>query len=144
MFASTLCRDIPVYGYFVRELGLCNPDDDLLLAWGAVLLEARAPAEAPGGVGEVTFEAATDRVTAALQGSALQVNTHQVSLLLVDAATGSAVTLPYGLATTRSTEPFEGLTSVTLAFEPGTVPARVRAYLMVGIYPAAVETLEIP
>ncbi len=144
VFASTLCRDIPVYGYFVRELGLCNPDDDLLLAWGAVLLESRGTAGAPAGVGEVAFAVADDHVTATLAGSSLTPASALVSLLLVDAATGRPVTLPYGLDTTRATAADGTLTGVTLPFEPGSVPARVRAYLMVGTYPAAVATLDLP
>jgi len=144
VFARTICADIPLYGYFVRQLGLCHPDTDVLLAWGAMILEARPGAQAPEGLGTVAWEATASGVTATLTGSTIDPSEHQTGLLLIDAATGAPLTLPYGLDLERTTTEAGTLATLHLPYERAAVPDTIRAYLMVGTYPAARAELTVP
>jgi outer membrane protein assembly factor BamB len=144
--ATTRCGDVPLYGLFMRKMGLCHPDTDLMVTYGAALLEpyqGGTPAP-PEGVGTVTFQAAGDHVTATLSGSTLQAAGHTLGLLLVDAGTGAPVSLDYGKSLARTANPDGSVASVTLSFKREAVPDRVRAWLMVDTWPAARAELAIP
>ena len=88
--ALTPCAGITFYGPFFQQLGYCNPDTDILNAFGGAEL---APYEggvqsAPAGVGTIAFAADAGGITATLTGSSLRPETHSVAIALVDAATG--------------------------------------------------------
>jgi outer membrane protein assembly factor BamB len=145
--ATTVCGQIPLYGPFLRELGLCNPDSDVLLAYGAALLRAHEGGvqQAPQGVGGVTFALTERGVEATLEGSALRLDEHSLAVLLVDADSGSPVSLDYGPRMVREADAQGRASRVALPLRPGDVlPARVRAYLMVDAYPAARAELDLP
>jgi len=144
--ATTRCGDVPLYGVFMRKMGLCHPETDLMVTFGAALLEPYQGGvqQAPTGVGTVTFQAAADRVQATLEGSALKAGEHTLGLLLVDAGTGAPVSLDYGHSLARAANPDGTAASVTLSFKREEVPDSVRAYLMVDTYPAARQTLDLP
>ena len=65
-------------------------------------------------------------------------------VLLVDAQTGLPVSLDYGLVTTRTAGSSGTLAGVSVDLTGKTLPAMVRAYLMIDTYPAAVTTLAPP
>src|SRR5262249_32746560 len=139
---SALCGDITFYGTFLRQLGFCNPQTDLLSTVGAAELRpyAGGAQTPPVGVGTVSFAAAADGVTATFApDTALRADTQSVSLLLVDPATNRPVGLDYGFATTRTTKADGTLATVRAAYEPGAVTGDLRAYLMVDAYPAALS-----
>src|SRR5262249_3222577 len=95
LVVQTVCGDITLYGPFLRILGLCNPQTDVLLAWGSVMFAphgggTQAP---PAGVGQVTFAGDAAAVTATVTGSGLRAGEHSLALLLVDPATGAPISL---------------------------------------------------
>ncbi len=141
---STICSDIQLYGPFVAMLGLCNPQTNLLLVSGGVLLTPHpTPPVAANALGAVTWSVDGAQLRATVAQTAIRPDTHAVGILLVDAATGAAVSTSYGLATTRTTKADGSLASVTLTLS-GTEPKSVRAYLMIDTYPAAQATLALP
>ena len=74
-----VCADIQLYGPFLGDLGLCNPDTGLLLVSGGLKIRAFGDgvAHAPAGrVGSVAFATAPMDVTATLTGSALVATSH--------------------------------------------------------------------
>lgn len=143
---SALCEGITFYGTFLRQLGFCNPQTDVLSTVGAAELRPHEGGiqQPPAGVGGVAFAPASDGVTATLTGSTLRADEHSVALLLVDDATGRPVPIDYGFATMRTTAPDGTVASVRVTFEPGQFPGTVRAYLMVDAYPAFRQTIVIP
>jgi outer membrane protein assembly factor BamB len=141
---STICMGIPTYGLFLQKLGLCNPTSDVLAVSGAANFTRYADAAAPAGVGTVAFSATTDAVTATLTGTTLPLAEHVAAVLLVDAATGKAVTLDYGLQTTRKADAGGVLQSVSVAITGKTVPPQARVYLMIDMWPAATATIAVP
>jgi hypothetical protein len=152
---KTKCQNIPFYGPFLAELGFCNPTTDVLDVFGATNIRPHGSgvATAPAGVGGVTFTqaggwlgglATNPSVTATIAGSSLRASEHAFGLLLADADSGRPLSLKYGLpaTTTRTTTAAGDIASVTVNFPESMRPARLRAYLMVDTYPAAVQTLE--
>lgn len=144
--ARTVCGEIDFYGEFLQRLGYCNPTTDLLtVAGGAELRPHREAVQSPpSGVGEVSFRADFDGVTAELTGSELRPGRHNLGLLLIDARTGQPLPLGYSTATGHTVTSAGTLASVRVAFAPGEVRGAVRAYLMVDTYPAAVGALDVP
>src|SRR5262249_43054846 len=140
------CAGISFYGPFLRELGFCNPQTDILDVFGGAELHrfGSGVATPPAGVGSVSFAATHDSVRATLDGSSLRLADHLVSILLVDADGGRPVSLDYGFITQRSAGPAGALLSVEVPFGDHPVPASVRAWLMVDDAPVAVATLQIP
>ncbi len=141
--ATTTCGDIDFYGAFLQRLGLCNPETDSLVAFGAALFDATADRVTvmPEGVGVVSFELTDGAVVATLTDTSLRASEHATALVLVDAANGSVVPLPYGLDV-RRTETDDGLVaSVRLPLGDTTMPDEVRAWLMVDSYPTASAVL---
>jgi outer membrane protein assembly factor BamB len=144
--ALTPCAGITFYGPFFQQLGYCNPDTDILDAFGGAELTpyeggVQSP---PDGVGTVAFTADATGVTATLTGSSLRPETHSVAVLLVDGATGGPLFLDYGSTTMRTTGPDGTIASVHLPLAAGQVTGTVRAHLMVDAYPAAMGAVTIP
>jgi hypothetical protein len=134
-----VCGGITFYGQFLRQLGFCNPQTDLLAVFGGAELApfGTGVQTAPAGVGTVTFARDAGAIRATLAGTALRPDTQVVSVLAIDAATGVALPLDYGYATVRTTHPDGTLATVRVPWGTVTPPAALRAYLMVDAYPAA-------
>lgn len=143
LLVSTTCSSIELYGPFLKTLGLCNSQTDILSVFGAALLRQHETGvqQAPTGIGDVTFAVEGDTVVASIAGSGVQLDEHSLGLLLVDAASGSPMSLDYGLSTSRDAADDGTVSKVTLDVEGVTLPSEVRAYLMVDTYPAAMGTL---
>jgi hypothetical protein len=92
----------------------------------------------------VSFQATTDAVTATLTGTSLKASEHVASVLLVDATTGSAVSLDYGISTAVTADSAGLLSTVSVPIKGVSVPSPVRAYLMIDTSPVATRTLPIP
>jgi outer membrane protein assembly factor BamB len=143
---STICAQVPMYGLFLQQLGLCNPQTDVLTVFGASNLHPWNGGKLlpPTGVGQVAFTGSlASGVTATLTGSSLKLADHVYGVAIVDATTGAPVTLDYGLSTVRKADGGGILQSVTIPFGSATVPQGVRAYLMLDTYPAASATLTL-
>ncbi len=141
-----VCSGITFYGPFLRALGFCNPQTDVLDVFGGAELRPYqgGVAAAPAGVGTVSFAAQSGAVTATLVGSTLQASEHRLGILLIDAVTDNPVPLDYGYSTQQSADEAGDLETVSVTFARDQVPGQVRAYLMVDTYPAAVATVAIP
>ena len=144
--AEARCGEIDFYGGFLQDLGYCNPNTDLLDVFGAAELRpyGEGTQAAPAGVGTVHFEASYDHITATFGGSQLRGDEHNVGLLVIDAATGRPLPLPYANGTAQTAAPDGTLAAVSLSFPPGVVRGEARVYAMVDTYPAAVSTLRFP
>jgi hypothetical protein len=145
LVVSTQCKDIQLYGPFLSQLGLCNPDTGALLVSGGLLVRpwGSGVVHAPAGVGTVQFAVTATSVIATLTGSSMKTADHALGVLLVDAATGKPLSLGYGLATTRTSNSDGTVATVTVALPAGTAGA-FRAYLMVDTYPAARADVTLP
>jgi hypothetical protein len=144
LVGSTTCANVPTYGVFLEELGLCNPQTNQIAIVAASNVTYAGSQSVPAGVGTVALAATSSSVTATLTGSTLQASAHVLSVLLVDATTGSPVALPYALGTVVTPAADGTLASVSVPFNGATVPASARAYLMVDTGPVANATLTIP
>ena len=145
LVVSTQCMDIQLYGPFLSQLGLCNPDTGALLVSGGLLVRPwqGGVVHAPAGVGSVSFAVTPTTVVATLTGSSIKTSDHALGVLLVDAATGVPLSLGYGLATTRTSNADGTAATVTVTVPAGTAGA-FRAYLMVDTYPAARGDVTLP
>lgn len=150
---KTKCNNIEFYGPFLAKLGFCNPRTDLLNVYGSTDIRPHqgGVASAPAGIGTVKFAltrgwfggAATNPyVTATLTGTSLKLADHSYGVLLVDAATGKPVSIKYGLATARTATSTGNVETVSVNFLESLRPAKMRAYLMVDTYPAAMGLVE--
>jgi outer membrane protein assembly factor BamB len=144
LIGSTKCASVPTYGTFLEGLGLCNPQTDLIAFVAGANVLYHGPQTTPAGVGTVALTATADGVTATLTGTSLVAADHLASILLVDATSGSSVTLGYALDTVRTPAADGTLASVNVPFKGATVPASVRAYLMIDTAPVASATLAVP
>jgi outer membrane protein assembly factor BamB len=133
--ARTACDGIPFYGAFLRRLGFCNPDTDVLNVFGASLLEPRGTATPldPGPV-EVALEEGMLRATLS---PPFAPGDHRLALLAVDTQTDAPVPLPYGTHT--RVEAADGV--VTISVPAAGLPSEARVWLMVDCWPAAVVSL---
>lgn len=142
---STVCGGIDFYGPFMQQLGLCNPQTDVILFAGAATFKPYVAASgAPIAVGDVSFAATKDAITATLTGATVKPDEHLAAILVVDAATGKPVTLGYGLDTTRTTTSNGALATVSVPTTGHTLPASMRVYLMIDAASAAKGTLTAP
>ncbi len=143
---STVCAGVPMYGPFLEQLGLCNPQTDMLVVLGGANmgLYNGGTQQAPTGVGAVSFTATATAISATISGSSIVLADHVASILMVDTSTGLPVSVDYGLVTTRTAAADGTLATVSVDVTGKTLPAQVRAYLMVDTYPAAVSTLSPP
>jgi outer membrane protein assembly factor BamB len=144
--AKTICGEIAFYGPFLQLLGYCNPDTDLLEAFGAAELRpfqggVQSP---PRGVGEVSFTATASSVRAELSGSTLRADEHNFGILLVETATGRPVAINYTASTTVEASGDGTIAAVMLVLPKDQEAVDVRAYLMVDAYPAFRDVLSIP
>ena len=137
LVVSTHCQDIQLYGPFLGDLGLCNPDTGTLLVSGGLEIRPFAGAAIHAAA---AFAIAQKKVTATLTGSSLVAKDHTLSVLLVDAATGKPVSLDYGLATTVTANSDGTVATVEVQLTK-TLTGTYRAYLMVDAYPAAKSTV---
>jgi hypothetical protein len=134
---SAVCGRIDVYGPFLQQLGLCNPQTDVIRVLGAANVARRTDLAPPPAAGSVTFAKTTDAtgavsaIVATVAGSHVRPDEHLAAILVVDPATGQPVTLPYGTGTTRASAPDGTLASVTLPTQGTAIPPMARAYLMV-------------
>ncbi|MBW1876978.1 MAG: PQQ-like beta-propeller repeat protein [Deltaproteobacteria bacterium] len=133
--ARTACDGIPFYGVFLRRLGFCNPDTDVLHVFGASLLEPRGMAT-DIDPGPVEMGLAEGRLQATLSPP-FALEDHRLALLALDAETGAPVPLAYGTHT--RVEASDGV--VTVSVPATSLPPEVRVWLMVDCWPAAVVSL---
>lgn len=140
--ATTRCGGIPLYGPFLRTLGLCNPSTDLLIAYGAALLTVWNPAlEADTDLGDLAIELVERRLVATFSTPVLPLDEHSVSLLLAD-ADGLPVSLDYGPARRTETDEAGRLVSVSLPV-PASLAGEFTAYLIVDTVPLASAPLTL-
>lgn len=145
---STVCETVPFYGLFLQTLGLCNAQTDELTVVGAANLRAapvvtkkNAPAAAAAFLESAAVMTEGDLVRATLTGSRILGRDHVTSLLLVDAETGKPVTLDYGVDTTRTSDAAGNVTTLAIARKGKTLPAKVRAHVIVDTTLAATVAL---
>ncbi|HEY2515273.1 MAG TPA: PQQ-binding-like beta-propeller repeat protein, partial [Polyangiaceae bacterium] len=144
LIGSTKCAGVPTYGTFLENLGLCNPQTDAISFVAAANLAYHGAQPTVSGVGTVAFAADATGVTATMTGSTLQLKDHLVSILLVDATTGSPVVMGYALDSVRTAAPDGTLATVKIPYNGHTHPANVRAYVMVDTVAAATSALALP
>jgi hypothetical protein len=135
----TLCSGITFYGPFLKLLGLCNPETDILDVFGGSNLrpyEGGVPPIPPLPTG-VTFAVRDGALTARVGGDSVPLAEHAVGLLAVDAATGEPLPLDYGYTMERVADANGLLREVRIPLGSVALPPEVRAYLMIDTYPAA-------
>ncbi len=142
---SAICSKIKMYGSFLKALGLCNPQTDMLLVAGAILVE-------PDGVGSVqcpalaqtpTFTISANEAAVTLEGSSLKVAEHRYALLVVDVATGSPLPLDYGLDTVVEADDQGFVRRVEVKLPVTPLLGSVRVHLMQDTCSIASETLAV-
>ncbi len=143
---TSTCSTIAFYGTFLQQLGFCNPTTDQLVAFGAALIRPVGSGiqHAPTGVGTATGLRTPTTVRFTLAGGTLSATQHRLGILLEDAANGTPLPLSYGPKTAQASDAQAHLTSVTLDVASAKLPTKVRAWLMVDTYPAAVTELTLP
>lgn len=128
---SAICGNISFYGPFLQELGLCNPQTDVIRVLGASNSSRRTDLPSVPAVGAAVFSSANGALTATVTGSSVKPAEHLVGVLAVDASTGQPVSLQYGTQTTRTTNADGTLATVSVPTKGVTLPAQMRVYLMV-------------
>ena len=143
--ASLVCADLGFFAPYLRDLGFCNPDTDILNAYGAINLTpyAGGTQSTPAGLGNVTLSAVSNLAQAAFSGSSLKASEHSFGILMIDPATNRPVALDYGLETRKNASANGTIESVGITYENNDVPTQARVYLMVDAYPAAKATLTL-
>ena len=144
---ETICADIPVYGDFLRDLGLCNPNSDVLIARGAALLSPHegGSAMSPGLFTDAVFSVENGHIVAALTESRIDPDAHYVGLMLIDDITGEPVAIDdIGAKTTLNMDATGNVSRVRLRLDAALSGRQVRAYLITETYPAASATLALP
>jgi len=137
---SSVCGDIPFYGPYLQQLGLCNPQTDVVQFLGAANVQERSDLVAPSGVGQVAFSETSSALVATLTGSSVVAADHVVALLAIDASTGAPVALPYATSTAVTANSDGTLASVSVPTS-GTLPASIRTYLMIDTFVGAKGTV---
>jgi outer membrane protein assembly factor BamB len=138
---SAVCANINFYGPFLEQLGLCNPQTDVVRFLGAANVATRTDLQPPPPVGTVTFDSTSSAITATVTGSSVNINDHLAALLVIDPTTSAPVTLGYGLGTTRTSAPDGTLTGVSVPTTGATIPPGAVVYLMIDTTVAAMGTL---
>jgi outer membrane protein assembly factor BamB len=134
--AKTICGDINFYGPFLQMLGYCNPITDILNAAGAAELRrweggVHTPPDGAGRIAALLLDAGA--LTVEVADSNLRLAEHSVGVLLVDAATNTAVALDYTQRTTVTAAPDGTVQSVRLALERP-LSGDFRVFLMVDVF----------
>ncbi len=139
----TVCGGITFYGQFLRQLGFCNPQTDVMNVFGAAELHVHpaSPLGPPNGVGTVAFAASSEAIVATLGESSLRPESHQLGLLAIDPATGLPLALDYGYATERLADAAGIVTAIRVPLGTTVLPPVVRLLLLVDGYPAASATV---
>ncbi|NUN14154.1 MAG: PQQ-binding-like beta-propeller repeat protein [Myxococcales bacterium] len=140
---QTHCGDIPFFGVFLKGLGLCHPNTDILDAFGAILWtrDPKGGTTAAAGLGKVTFNLTETSVVATVTDSTAPADKHRFALLLVDSDTDLPIPFSYGPNTTVKTNEFGKLTEVSVTVNIGELPTNVRVWLMVDTSPGAMGHL---
>lgn len=138
---SAVCASIGFYGPFLQQLGLCNPQTDVVRFLGATDVLRRTDLAPPPSVGAATFANAGGMLTATLTGSQVKPAEHVVSLLAVDAATGNPVGLDYAFSGTHAQNPDGTLASLAVPTTGVVLPSSMRVYVMVDTTVGAKGTL---
>lgn len=144
---ETICADIPVYGDFLRDLGLCNPNSDLLIARGAALISPHngGVATPPGLFTDAMFSVDNGHVVVALTESRIDPDEDYVGVMLVDDITGEPVAIEdIGAKTTLNMDATGNVSRIRLRLDAALSGRQVRAYLITETYPAASATLTLP
>ena len=141
--AATVCGTIEFYGRFLKTLGLCNPETDLLHAFGAAQLGVWAAPAAPAA-GEVDLAWGAAGVTATFRAPSLAAEGHVLGLLLVDDTTGAPLSLDYVGARVVTEDGAGKVATITQGGLPSPTPARLRAHVMVDAHRVATATLTAP
>ncbi len=135
----TLCSGITFYGPFLKLLGLCNPETDILDVSGGANLrpfDGGVPPLPPLPTG-VTFAARDGALVATVGGASIPLAEHAVGLLAVDADTERPLPLDYGYTIERSADADGLVREVRIPLGSVPLPPSVRVYLMIDTYPAA-------
>jgi outer membrane protein assembly factor BamB len=137
------CSDIAMYGMFLQMLGMCNPQTDVLLGFGAALLNRSGDGlqSLPGEPGELAFAIVDEGVEVTATDSGFPFDDHRYAVLLVDTATDTPVPLDYGLKTEQEGDDDNMFTRVLLKAKADNLPESFDAWLMVDTYPVAMEHL---
>ena len=138
---SAVCGQIGFYGPFLQQLGLCNPQTDVIRVLGAANATRRTDLAAPPAAGTVTFASAGGAVTATVTGSSVKPAEQLAGLLVVDASTGLPLPLQYGTGTKRTTNADGTLATVSVPTTGTTLPAKMKVYLMIDTTVGARGTL---
>jgi outer membrane protein assembly factor BamB len=138
---SAKCGDIDFYGPYLQQLGLCNPQTDVIRFLAASNTRRRADLVAPTGIGTVAYAMNATSITATLTGSSVKLADHVVSLLAIDAATGAPVPLDYAFSTSATTNADGTLATVSVATKGATIPSSMRVHLMIDTFSADQGTI---
>jgi outer membrane protein assembly factor BamB len=154
VYGQVTCAEVPNYSAYLYVAGVCNPNDTLA-SYGTFLSrgydERGGANRRPAGVraGAVTLRpptATADGEAAAVleldRGARYRAASHLGSILLVDGATGTPVSLDYRSLTTQTADERGNLGGIRLAIPAGTsLPQQVRAYVIADVFPLAVREL---
>ena len=138
---SAVCGGIPFYGPFLQQLGLCNPQTDVIRMLGASNLQRRRDVVAPPNAGTPTFSLGSSTIDASIVGAQVKPSEHLVSLLAVDATTGQPINLDYAFGQTIKANPDGTLASLSVTTKGVTLPPTMRVYVMVDTTVGAKGTL---
>jgi outer membrane protein assembly factor BamB len=128
---SAICGQIGFYGPFLQQLGLCNPQTDVIRVLGAANTARRTDLPAVPAAGMVSFASTSGGITATVTGSAVKPTEHLVGLLAADATSGQPVPLQYGTGTQRNAAADGTIASVTVPTKGVKLPAKMNVYLMI-------------
>jgi len=136
---TLVCADLGYFAPFIRSLGFCNPDTDVLNAYGAFEVDPwnGGSSTAPSEVGEVAFAVESTGTSATLTGSGLVAAEHAFGILLVDDESGEALQLSYGVHTTKIAGSGGQIEAVRFAVDPDSLPDDLRAVLTIDANPVA-------
>ena len=147
-----VCSDVPIYGPFIQSLGYCNPDSDVIMAYGAAEL---APHEggtqtAPSGLWDNHTASVEPRMvddeerqilSVALTGGSITAADHNIGILLIDPNTNLPIVADY----VNGTEAVDGEMETTAELDVTGLPAgEARVYVMLDTYPAYRTTVMLP
>lgn len=142
---SAECEAI-AYGAFLRTLGFCNPQTDLLLVSGGANLTPWRGGKhtGPTGFGTPTFTPGAKSLRVALAGATLKAADHHFSLLLVDPVTKTPVRADYGTRVKKTAGAGGSVAEVELDLTNSPASGPLRAWLLVDGLPAAKADVTFP
>jgi hypothetical protein len=138
---SAVCGGIPFYGPFLQQLGLCNPQTDVIRMLGASNLQRRTDIVKPPSAGTPTFSLGSSTLDVSIIGSQVKPSEHVVSLLAVDASTGQPINLDYAFGQTTKTNADGTLAGLSVTTKDVKLPTSMRVYVMVDTTVGAQGTL---